>query len=61
MPKGRDIDTLLKPLSRCPMQCYPGRGLHTLGLLGWITGIHRAERADALCHQYTINGMIYPT
>ena len=44
MPKGKDIDTLLKPLYRCSMQCYLGKGLHTLGLLGWI--LCQTGRAD---------------
>lgn len=28
--------TLLRPLSETPLQSHLGRGLHTLGLLGWL-------------------------
>lgn len=44
MPKGKDLNSLLKPLSRCPLQSFLGKGLHTLGLLDWI--LRQTGRAD---------------
>ena len=35
MPKGKDINQLLRPVRDVPLQAYFGQGLHTLGLLGW--------------------------
>lgn len=36
MPKGKDIDTMLRPISESVTQCYLGTGLHSLGLLIWL-------------------------
>lgn len=36
MSKGKDIDSLLKPIADTPIQAYFGDGLHTLGLLNWL-------------------------
>ena len=44
MSKGKNLNDLLKPLSTCPLQSYLGKGLHTLGLLGWI--LEQTGRAD---------------
>lgn len=44
MPKGLNLNNILKPLSRAPLQSYLGKGLHTLGLLGWI--LDQTGRAD---------------
>lgn len=44
MPRGKNLNEILKPLSRCPLQSYLGKGLHTLGLLGWI--LDQTGRAD---------------
>ncbi|MCR4602458.1 MAG: C4-dicarboxylate ABC transporter [Prevotella sp.] len=44
MPRGKNLDQLLKPLSSCHLQSYLGKGLHTLGLLDWI--LRQTGRAD---------------
>ena len=44
MPKGINLNRILQPLSRCGLQSYLGKGLHTLGLLGWI--LEQTGRAD---------------
>lgn len=44
MPKGINLNSILQPLSRCGQQSYLGKGLHTLGLLGWI--LEQTGRAD---------------
>lgn len=44
MPKGKDLNKLLKPLAKCGTQSYLGKGLHTLGLLDWI--LKQTGRAD---------------
>ena len=44
MPRGRDLRSLLRPLSKCSLQSYLGRGVHTLGLLDWI--LSQTGRAD---------------
>ena len=44
MPKGINLNSILQPLSKCPLQSYLGKGLHTLGLLGWI--LEQTGRAD---------------
>lgn len=44
MPKGKDLNRLLQPLSKCPLQSYLGKGVHTLGLLDWI--LKQTGRAD---------------
>lgn len=36
MSKGKRPSEFLMPLSTHPLQSHLGRGLHTLGLLGWI-------------------------
>lgn len=36
MGKGKTPSELLRPLAGAPLQSHLGRGLHTLGLLGWI-------------------------
>lgn len=36
MSRGKRIDEMLRPLDTCPLQSHLGRGIHTLGLLGWI-------------------------
>lgn len=44
MPKGIDLNRILQPLHKNPLQSYLGKGLHTLGLLGWI--LEQTGRAD---------------
>ena len=44
MPKGIDLNSILQPLRKNPLQRYLGKGLHTLGLLGWI--LEQTGRAD---------------
>lgn len=44
MPKGINLNSILQPLSKCKLQSYLGKGLHTLGLLGWI--LEQTGRAD---------------
>lgn len=44
MPKGKDLNRILQPLSKCSLQSYLGRGVHTLGLLDWI--LRQTGRAD---------------
>ena len=44
MGRGRNIQTILQPLSKCVTQTYLGTGLHTLGLLNWI--LQQTGRAD---------------
>lgn len=44
MSRGRNIQTILQPLSKCVTQTYLGTGLHTLGLLNWI--LQQTGRAD---------------
>lgn len=61
MPKGRNINTLLKPLSEKPIQAYFGQGLHTLGLLGWL--LPQTGKADVWVSSYStsepfLNGFI---
>lgn len=36
MSKGKSPSDILRPMATHPLQSYLGRGLHTLGLLGWI-------------------------
>ena len=36
MSKGKSPSEFLRPLDTHPLQSHLGRGLHTLGLLGWI-------------------------
>lgn len=51
MPKGKDISTLLHPLSDRPIQAYFGQGLHTLGLLQWI--LKQTGRATVFVSSYS--------
>lgn len=51
MPKGIDINTLLRPLSEKPLQAYFGQGLHTLGLLGWL--LQQTGKADVWVSSYS--------
>ena len=44
MPKGKDLNKILRPLSGCPLHSFLGKGLHTLGLLDWI--LKQTGRAD---------------
>lgn len=44
MPKGKNLNNLLTPLAKCPLQSYLGKGLHTLGMLDWI--LKQTGRAD---------------
>ena len=44
MPKGKDLNRILQPLSKCSLQSYLGSGVHTLGLLDWI--LRQTGRAD---------------
>lgn len=36
MSKGKSPGEILRPLATHPLQSHLGRGLHTLGMLGWI-------------------------
>lgn len=36
MSKGKSPSSILRPLATHPLQSHLGRGLHTLGLMGWI-------------------------
>ena len=36
MSKSKSPSSILRPLATHPLQSHLGRGLHTLGLLGWI-------------------------
>ena len=36
MSKGKSPSEILRPMATHPLQSHLGRGLHTLGLLGWI-------------------------
>lgn len=36
MSKGKSLSSFLRPMATHPLQSHLGRGLHTLGLLGWI-------------------------
>lgn len=51
MPKGKDINTLLRPLSEKGVQAYFGQGLHTLGLLQWI--LSQTGRASVFVSSYS--------
>lgn len=44
MPRGKNLNKILRHLSGCPLQSYLGKGLHTLGLLDWI--LKQTGRAD---------------
>ena len=51
MPRGKNLNNILKPLAKCPLQSYLGKGLHTLGLLGWI--LEQTGRADVYISTYS--------
>lgn len=51
MPKGKDLNKLLKPLPKCPLQSYLGKGVHTLGLLDWI--LKQTGRADVFVSTFS--------
>ena len=51
MPKGKNIGSLLRPLSEKPVQAYFGEGLHTLGLLRWI--LAQTGPADVMVSSYS--------
>jgi len=51
MPRGKNLNDILKPLAKCPLQSYLGKGLHTLGLLGWI--LEQTGRADVYISTYS--------
>lgn len=62
MPKGKDIRSLLQPLSEKPVQAYFGQGVHTLGLLGWI--LEQTGRATVFVSSYStsepfLNGFVH--
>ena len=42
--KRKDLNSILKPLAKCGLQSYLGKGVHTLGLLDWI--LRQTGRAD---------------
>jgi hypothetical protein len=44
MMKRKDLNSILKPLAKCGLQSYLGKGVHTLGLLDWI--LRQTGRAD---------------
>ena len=61
MSRGRNIQTILQPLSKCVTQTYLGTGLHTLGLLNWI--LQQTGRADVYVSTFStseafLNGFI---
>lgn len=51
MPRGRDVSSLLRPLSEKPIQAYFGQGLHTLGLLQWI--LRQTGRCSVFVSSYS--------
>lgn len=51
MPKGKDINALLRPVRDVPLQAYFGQGLHTLGLLGWL--FPQTGKADVWVSSYS--------
>lgn len=51
MPKGKDINTLLRPVRDVPLQAYFGQGLHTLGLLNWL--LPQTGKADVWVSSYS--------
>ncbi len=51
MPKGKDINTLLRPVRDMPLQAYFGQGLHTLGLLLWL--LPQTGKADIWVSSYS--------
>ncbi|MBR2290803.1 MAG: C4-dicarboxylate ABC transporter [Prevotella sp.] len=53
MPKGKDLNRILQPLSKCSLQSYLGRGVHTLGLLDWI--LRQTGRADVYVSTFSMS------
>ena len=51
MPKGKDINSLLRPVRDVPLQAYFGQGLHTLGLLAWL--LPQTGKADVWVSSYS--------
>lgn len=51
MPKGKDINSLLRPVRDVPLQAYFGQGLHTLGLLNWL--LPQTGKADVWVSSYS--------
>lgn len=51
MPKGKNVNDLLRPVRDVPLQAYFGQGLHTLGLLGWL--LPQTGRADVWVSSYS--------
>ena len=51
MPKGKDVNSLLRPVRDVPLQAYFGQGLHTLGLLGWL--LPQTGAADVWVSSYS--------
>lgn len=51
MPRGKDINTLLRPVREEGLQAYFGQGLHTLGLLGWL--LAQTGKADVWVSSYS--------
>ncbi|MCH3994138.1 MAG: C4-dicarboxylate ABC transporter [Prevotella sp.] len=51
MPKGKDLDGILKPLPEAPIQAYFGSGVHTLGILHWI--LKQTGKADVWVSSYS--------
>lgn len=44
MPRGISLKHVLRPMDGCPIQSFLGRGVHTLGVLGWI--LEQTGRAE---------------
>ena len=53
MPKGKDLHRIPQPLSKCSLQSYLGRGVHTLGLLDWI--LRQTGRADVYVSTFSMS------
>lgn len=51
MPKGKDINSLLRPVRDVSLQAYFGQGLHTLGLLNWL--LPQTGKADVWVSSYS--------
>ena len=51
MPRGMNIDELLRPVRETPIQAYFGQGLHTLGLLSWL--LPQTGKADVWVSSYS--------
>ncbi len=51
MSKGKDVNSILRPVRDMPLQAYFGQGLHTLGLLGWL--LPQTGKADVWVSSYS--------